>query len=34
MGRLSLDARPEAVTFDPDRTAVLVTDMQNDFGSS
>src|SRR3990172_4894814 len=33
-GRLmSLDAKPEAITFDPARTAVIVVDMQNDFGS-
>jgi ureidoacrylate peracid hydrolase len=28
-----VDARPEAFTFDPDRTAVIVVDMQNDFGA-
>ena len=33
-GRLmSLDAKPEAITFDPAKTAVIVVDMQNDFGS-
>jgi hypothetical protein len=26
-------ARPEPVTFDPARTAVMVIDMQHDFGS-
>ena len=30
---LSLDARPALVEIDPDRTAVIVVDMQNDFGS-
>jgi ureidoacrylate peracid hydrolase len=30
---LTLDAAPEAVAFDPFATAVLVIDMQNDFGS-
>ncbi|WP_341872391.1 hypothetical protein [Neorhizobium vignae] len=29
----SITARPEAVSFDPRRTAVIVIDMQNDFGS-
>jgi len=29
----SLDARPALVEIDPDRTAVIVVDMQNDFGS-
>lgn len=29
----SIAARPESVSFDPDRTAVMVIDMQNDFGS-
>jgi ureidoacrylate peracid hydrolase len=28
-----LDARPEPVTIDPERTALLVVDMQNDFGT-
>jgi ureidoacrylate peracid hydrolase len=28
-----LDARPEPITFDPERTALLVVDMQNDFGT-
>src|SRR5215470_5012957 len=33
-GRLmKLDARPEAIMFDTMKTAVLVVDMQNDFGS-
>jgi ureidoacrylate peracid hydrolase len=31
--RCSVAARPEAVGFDPDRTAVMVIDMQHDFGS-
>src|SRR5258706_14283696 len=30
---VTLEARPEAVSFDPGRTAVLVVDMQNDFAS-
>jgi len=29
----NLDAKPEAITFDPTKTAVIVVDMQNDFGS-
>ena len=29
----SITARPEEVSFDPRRTAVIVIDMQNDFGS-
>lgn len=33
-GRLmNLDAKPEAIAFDPAKTAVIVVDMQNDFGS-
>lgn len=28
-----LDARPEPVIIDPERTALLVIDMQNDFGT-
>jgi hypothetical protein len=33
-GRLiHLDAKPEAITLDPAMTAVIVVDMQNDFGS-
>jgi ureidoacrylate peracid hydrolase len=28
-----LDARPSAITIDPQRTALLVIDMQNDFGT-
>ncbi|MBA5805616.1 cysteine hydrolase family protein [Rhizobium changzhiense] len=31
--RYSIAARPEPVSFDPDRTAVMVIDMQHDFGS-
>jgi ureidoacrylate peracid hydrolase len=31
---LTLDARPRAVTLDPERTAVLVVDFQHDFASS
>src|SRR5712692_10905409 len=27
-----LDARPQPITIDPERTALLVVDMQNDFG--
>lgn len=30
---LSFDARPEPISIDPSHTAVLVVDMQNDFGS-
>jgi len=30
---MNLDAKPEAITFDTGKTAVLVVDMQNDFGS-
>lgn len=30
---ITLEARPESVAIDPRRTAVLVIDMQNDFGS-
>jgi ureidoacrylate peracid hydrolase len=30
---ITIDARPEAIAIDPQRTAVLVIDMQNDFGS-
>lgn len=30
---LSIAARPETVSFDPSRTAIMVIDMQNDFGS-
>jgi ureidoacrylate peracid hydrolase len=30
---VTLDARPEAVSFDPRKCAVLVVDMQNDFGA-
>jgi ureidoacrylate peracid hydrolase len=30
---MNLDANPEAITFDTANTAVLVVDMQNDFGS-
>jgi len=33
-GRLiKLDAKPEAIMFDPAKTVVIVVDMQNDFGS-
>jgi hypothetical protein len=33
-GRLmNLDAKPEAIAFDPEKTALIVVDMQNDFGS-
>jgi len=28
-----LDAQPEPITIDPERTALLVVDMQNDFGA-
>ncbi|MBX4913124.1 cysteine hydrolase family protein [Rhizobium bangladeshense] len=31
--RYSIVAQPEAISFDQDRTAVMVIDMQNDFGS-
>ena len=30
---MNLDAKPEAITLDTAKTAVLVVDMQNDFGS-
>jgi ureidoacrylate peracid hydrolase len=30
---IAIDARPEAMTIDPARTAVIVVDMQNDFGA-
>ena len=30
---MNLDAKPEAITLDPAKTAVIVVDMQNDFGS-
>jgi Isochorismatase family len=30
---INLDAKPEAITLDPVMTAVIVVDMQNDFGS-
>jgi len=30
---IKLDARPEPVPIEPQRTALLVIDMQNDFGS-
>ena len=30
---INLDAKPEAITLDPAKTAVIVVDMQNDFGS-
>jgi isochorismatase family protein len=30
---INLDAKPEAITLDPTMTAVIVVDMQNDFGS-
>lgn len=33
MSAVSLNARPTAVDFDPASTAVMVIDMQNDFGS-
>jgi ureidoacrylate peracid hydrolase len=32
-GTVTLAARPEAVAFDPASTAVIVVDMQNDFGA-
>jgi ureidoacrylate peracid hydrolase len=31
--RITIDARPEALVIEPARTAVIVVDMQNDFGS-
>ncbi|MBZ9793590.1 cysteine hydrolase [Rhizobium sp. 3T7] len=31
--QVSITARPEPISFDPHRTAVVVIDMQNDFGS-
>ena len=30
---LTVEARPESMTIDPSRTAVIVVDMQNDFGA-
>ncbi|MER8480650.1 cysteine hydrolase [Mesorhizobium sp. M1163] len=33
MQPLEIDARPQPVSIDPAKTAVLVVDMQNDFGS-
>ncbi len=30
---VTLDAKPEPITIDPTKTAVIVVDMQNDFGS-
>ena len=30
---VTIDARPESLTVDPARTAVIVVDMQNDFGA-
>src|SRR6516225_9432336 len=30
---MNLDSKPEAITLDPAMTAVIVVDMQNDFGS-
>jgi ureidoacrylate peracid hydrolase len=30
---VTVDARPEAITMDTAKTAVIVVDMQNDFGS-
>jgi ureidoacrylate peracid hydrolase len=31
--RITIDSRPEALVIEPARTAVIVVDMQNDFGS-
>jgi ureidoacrylate peracid hydrolase len=33
MTRVTLDAKPTPISIDPTKTAVLVVDMQNDFGS-
>ena len=30
---VSIDAKPEPISFDPARTAIVVVDMQNDFGT-
>ena len=30
---ITVDARPDSMTIDPSRTAVIVVDMQNDFGA-
>ena len=30
---ITVSAKPEPVSFDPSRSAVIVVDMQNDFGS-
>src|ERR1700760_90119 len=32
-GNATIDAQPEALTIDPPRPAVIVVDMQNDFGA-
>lgn len=32
-GRIAIDAKPEALAIDPAHSAVIVVDMQNDFGS-
>ena len=32
-GRIVVDAKPEALTINPAQSAVIVVDMQNDFGS-
>ena len=32
-GTLTIDAKPQAIEIDISRTAVLIVDMQNDFGS-
>jgi ureidoacrylate peracid hydrolase len=34
MTRATVDARPNALTIDPNKTAVIVVDMQNDFGAA
>ena len=31
--RIVIEAKPEAITIDPAQSAVVVVDMQNDFGS-
>ena len=33
MSSLTLEARPSPLTFEPDKAAVIVVDMQNDFGA-
>ena len=32
-GHIAIDARPQPLNIDPRRSAVIVVDMQNDFGA-